>query len=36
MKSVQVHTRGEGGLKLAILLRTYFMDAPLGNAATYC
>ena len=29
MKSVQVRTRGEGGPKLAILLRTYFMDAPL-------
>ena len=28
MKSVQVRTRGEGGPKLAILLRTYFMDAP--------
>ena len=29
MKSVQVCTRGEGGdLKLAILLRTYVMDAP--------
>ena len=29
MKSVQVRTRGEGGPKLAILLRTYFMDAHL-------
>ena len=31
MKSIQVHTKGEGGPKLAILLRTYFMDAPLEN-----
>ena len=29
MKSVQVRTRWEGGLKLGILLRTYFMDDPL-------
>ena len=28
VKSVQVRTRGEEGPKLAILLCTYFMDAP--------
>ena len=28
MKSIQVRTRGEGGPKLAILLGTYFLDAP--------
>ena len=31
MKTLQVRPRGEGGPKLAILLRTYFMDAPIYN-----
>ena len=34
MKSVQVRTRREGGPKLAILLRTYFMDAPFAYCAS--
>ena len=32
MKTVQVRTRGEGGPKLAILLRTYFMEVPLAGS----